>query len=84
MSGLDKPSRSSSHLEQAPFFQESDALGLAEGVATQVGMIGEYPYLCHRGDFPDVGYDGVIEPGMVMRVESYIGEESGSQGVKLE
>ncbi|KAL0940641.1 metallopeptidase family M24 [Colletotrichum truncatum] len=48
------------------------------------GMTGEYPYLYHRGDFPDAGYDGVIEPGMVICVESYIGEEGGSQGVKLE
>ncbi|PSN59318.1 Creatinase/aminopeptidase [Corynespora cassiicola Philippines] len=48
------------------------------------GMTGEYPYLYHRGDFPDAGYDGVIEPGMVLCVESYIGEEGGTQGVKLE
>ncbi|KAL4789405.1 Creatinase/aminopeptidase [Aspergillus venezuelensis] len=48
------------------------------------GMTGEYPYLYHRGDFPDAGYDGVIETGMVICVESYIGEEGGSQGVKLE
>lgn len=48
------------------------------------GMTGEYPYLYHRGDFPDSGYDGVIEPGMVICVESYIGEEGGREGVKLE
>lgn len=48
------------------------------------GMTGEYPYLYHRGDFPDAGYDGALEPGMVICVESYIGEERGAQGVKLE
>ncbi|MEM9631955.1 MAG: Xaa-Pro peptidase family protein [Pseudomonadota bacterium] len=48
------------------------------------GMTGEYPYLYHHGDFPDAGYDGVIEPGMTLCVESYIGEESGKEGVKLE
>ncbi|CAG8195432.1 unnamed protein product [Penicillium olsonii] len=48
------------------------------------GMTGEYPYLYHRGDFPDAGYDGVIESGMVLCVESYIGEEGGAEGVKLE
>lgn len=48
------------------------------------GMTGEYPYLYHRGDFPDAGYDGVIEPGMTICVESYIGEEGGPEGVKLE
>ena len=48
------------------------------------GMTGEYPYLYHRADFPAAGYDGVIEPGMTLCVESYIGEEGGSEGVKLE
>ena len=48
------------------------------------GMTGVYPYLYHSGDFPDAGYDGVIEAGMTICVESYIGEENGSEGVKLE
>jgi Xaa-Pro aminopeptidase len=48
------------------------------------GMTGEYPYLYHHGDFPDAGYDGVIEPGMTLCVESYIGAEGASEGVKLE
>ena len=47
-------------------------------------MTGEYPYLYHRADYPDAGYDGNIEPGMVICVESYIGENSGDEGVKLE
>ncbi len=49
-----------------------------------VGMTGEYPYLYHRADFPDAGYDGVIKPGMTLCVESFIGEEVGREGVKLE
>ncbi|MEI4261824.1 M24 family metallopeptidase [Roseovarius sp. D0-M9] len=48
------------------------------------GMTGEYPYLYHRGDFPDAGYDGEILPGMTLCVESYIGAAGGSEGVKLE
>lgn len=48
------------------------------------GMTGEYPYLYHRRDFDDVGYDGVIEPGMTLCVESYIGSPAGGEGVKLE
>ena len=47
-------------------------------------MTGEYPYLYHRGDFPDAGYDGVIEVGMVICVESYIAEDGHGEGVKLE
>ncbi|KAF4461244.1 peptidase yqhT [Fusarium albosuccineum] len=48
------------------------------------GLTGEYPYLYHLGDVPEAGYDGVIEPGMILCVESYIGKEGGTQGVKLE
>ncbi len=49
-----------------------------------VGMTGEYPYLYHHADYPQAGYDGVILPGMTLCVESYIGEQGGSEGVKLE
>ncbi|MFG6176536.1 M24 family metallopeptidase [Halomonas sp. THAF12] len=48
------------------------------------GMTGEYPYLYHHHDYREAGYDGVIEPGMVLCVESYIGAEGGREGVKLE
>ena len=48
------------------------------------GMSGEYPYLYHRADFPEAGYDGVIEPGMTLCVESFIGHNDGGEGVKLE
>src|ERR671931_255846 len=48
------------------------------------GMTGEFPYLYHSMDFEQSGYDGVIEPGMTLFVESYIGEEGGAEGVKLE
>ncbi|EPB7046057.1 TPA: M24 family metallopeptidase [Pseudomonas aeruginosa] len=48
------------------------------------GMTGEYPYLYHHADFAAAGYDGVILPGMTLCVESYIGEENGREGVKLE
>ena len=49
-----------------------------------VGMTGEYPYLYHHQDYDDFGYDGVIEPGMTLCVESYIGKPGDSEGVKLE
>lgn len=48
------------------------------------GMTGEYPYLYHSMDLDESGYDGVLEPGMTLCVESYIGEEGGAEGVKLE
>ncbi len=49
-----------------------------------VGMTGEYPYLYHRLDFPDAGYDGIVERNMTICVESFIGAEDGGEGVKLE
>jgi Xaa-Pro aminopeptidase len=36
------------------------------------------------GDFNKFSNDGVLEPGMVVSVESYIGEVDGTEGVKLE
>lgn len=48
------------------------------------GMTGEYPYLYHSLDFEQSGYDGVVEPGMTLCVESYIGDQGGAEGVKLE
>jgi len=48
------------------------------------GMSGEYPYLYHDHDFRAWGYDGVIEPGMTLCVESFIGAAGEPEGVKLE
>ncbi|NBB84180.1 MAG: M24 family metallopeptidase [Alphaproteobacteria bacterium] len=49
-----------------------------------VGMHGETPLVAHWGDFDAYSADGVLEPGMVVSVESYIGEVDGPEGVKLE
>ena len=49
-----------------------------------VGLCDEYPFVPYHEDFEGVGYDGVVEPGMVLCVESYMGEVGGDEGVKLE
>ena len=49
-----------------------------------VGMTGEYPYLYPAQDYVPFGYDGVIETGMTLCVESFIGGPDTSEGVKLE
>ena len=49
-----------------------------------VGMTGEYPYLYHHRDYVEWGYDGIIEPGMTLCIESYIGAPGEDEGVKLE
>lgn len=49
-----------------------------------VGLCDEYPSCVYLEDFETGGYDGLFEPGMTVCVESYMGEESGGIGVKLE
>lgn len=53
-------------------------------LAHGTGMTGEYPYILYADDYRDGGYDGVIQPNMVLSVESFIGAEHGGEGVKLE
>ena len=49
-----------------------------------VGLCDEYPSIPYPSDWQRSGYDGVLEPGMVMCVESYVGRHGGHEGVKLE
>ena len=49
-----------------------------------VGLCDEYPAIYHRHKWDAGGYEGVLEPGMVMCVEAFIGPRSGGEGVKLE
>ena len=49
-----------------------------------VGQCDEYPSIPFPSAWEASGYDGMLEPGMVMAVEAYVGARSGGQGVKLE
>ena len=49
-----------------------------------VGLADEYPSINHSLDFAAKGYDGILEEGMTLCVESFIGVEGGKEGVKLE
>ncbi len=49
-----------------------------------IGLADEYPSIKHAADFPLKGYDGVLQPGMTLCVESFIGAHGGKEGVKLE
>ncbi|VWC60679.1 peptidase M24 [Burkholderia lata] len=53
-------------------------------LAHGIGMVDEYPSVAHQVDWDSAGYDGRFEVGMTVCVESYIGEEGGREGVKLE
>lgn len=48
-----------------------------------VGLCDEWPAISYASASRRA-QGGVVEPGMVLCVESYIGEESGAEGVKLE
>lgn len=49
-----------------------------------VGLCDEAPGIYFKEAWDSYGYDGVLEPGMVMCVESYVGHKAGGPGVKLE
>lgn len=48
-----------------------------------VGLCDEYPGIPYAEDAKDA-YDGLFEAGMTVCVESYVGEEGGPDGIKLE
>ena len=64
---------------QEPGFGDQPYPCLAHGV----GMADEWPVVYYPVD-AEFEYDGALEPGMVMCVESYVGEIGGTEGVKLE
>ena len=49
-----------------------------------VGLADEYPLIKYIFDFDAKGYDFLVEPGMTLCVESFIGVEGGREGIKLE
>ena len=49
-----------------------------------VGLADEWPVIVNRSDWDTRGYDGILEEGMVLSVESYVGATGGVDGIKLE
>lgn len=49
-----------------------------------VGLCDEAPGIYFKEAWDSYGYDGLLEPGMIICVESYVGHKSGGPGVKLE
>ncbi|HET9614216.1 MAG TPA: Xaa-Pro peptidase family protein, partial [Candidatus Limnocylindrales bacterium] len=49
-----------------------------------VGLCDEWPAIPYPSDWERSGYDGQLEAGMVVCVESYVGRHGGREGVKLE
>lgn len=53
-------------------------------IAHGSGLCNEFPLLIHSDKIRARGHDGILEPGMVICVESYAGAPGGAEGVKLE
>ncbi len=50
-----------------------------------VGQCDEYPEIVFPEQWDDVGFDGELQPGMVLTCEAYVGDRRGeAEGVKLE
>ncbi len=49
-----------------------------------VGLCDEWPAIKYPIDWEECGYNGVLEPGMMLCVEAYVGEVGGPDGFKLE
>ena len=49
-----------------------------------VGQCDEYPNISLPAAWEEFGYDGLVEPGMVFTVESFVARRDGGEGVKLE
>ena len=49
-----------------------------------VGLCDEWPAIFYPEDFLEGAFDYVLEPGMTLCVEAYIGAVGGREGVKLE
>jgi len=72
-------------LSRAVFRQPDDIRAQRYACAFHgVGMSDEYPKIPYPDDWARTGYDGEVEDGLVLCVESYVGRVGGNQGVKLE
>jgi len=70
--------------EQARILPEPFAAYSLPALAHGIGLVNEYPLILSRRDWDRYGYDDIIEPGMVLCVESYAADGICGQGVKLE
>ncbi len=53
-------------------------------MAHGVGLCDEYPSIYTREQWDATGYDGEIEAGNIISIESFVGRRDGGEGVKLE
>jgi len=80
-----KPGMSFSEVTEAGLLLPKEYRDQRYGVMMHgVGLCDEYPSIRYPEDLECHGYDGVLEPGMALCVEAYVGAVGGGEGVKLE
>ncbi len=70
--------------EKAWPIPEAYMAGRYSSVAHGIGLCDEWPRVAHPQDLARSGYDGMLEENMTICIESYIGEQGGTEGIKLE
>ena len=79
-----QPGRSFREIAEAAYkVPERFVPRMNRAIAHGIGLCNEYPLIVNREYFSGA-YDGAVEEGMVLCVESYVGEPGGREGVKLE
>ena len=79
-----KPGRSFREIADAAYkLPERFVPQMNRAIAHGIGLCNEYPLIVNSEYFAGA-YDGMVEEGMVLCVESYVGEPEGREGVKLE
>ena len=80
-----RPGRTYREAVEAEWVFPEHYLHYRYGFAHGVGMADEFPFLPNQAGIDRLSNpDDVLEPGMVLSIESYIGEVGGREGVKLE
>ena len=78
--GVDLLSLSQNAYARDPIYREQRYVCAFHGC----GLCDEFPKVYYPEDWPTGDYHGVLEPNMVISVESYSGAQGGGHGVKLE
>ena len=79
-----KPGRSFREIAEAAYkLPDAFVPQMNRAIAHGIGLCNEYPLVINQEYFAGA-YDGILEEGMVLCVESYVGERGGHEGVKLE
>ena len=82
--GILKPGRTFREIAEVAYrLPETLVPQMNRAIAHGIGLCNEYPLIVNR-EYVDGAYDGVLQEGMVLCVESYVGERGGREGVKLE